>query len=158
MAVNLAPNWWQMSGLTGQSMTKHENEMVRSRGAMVTKAANCVVASFSSLSLRTKGRIPALPRAKFGRLQWERHNWLISPKAGGGLGRGLVESLHIAASRSPRNYGHGLWDDAAWRRRIVEPGTHAVHLQMTHTVSWSRYRGEIAYQIGRKREKSQCKK
>ena len=33
----------------------------------------------------TGSRIPPLPRAEFGRLTLERHNWLVTPREGGGL-------------------------------------------------------------------------
>ena len=42
----------------------------------------------------TGSRIPPLPRAEFGRLTLEWHNWLVTPREGGGLSRGWLRSPH----------------------------------------------------------------
>ena len=55
-------------------------------------------AGTSSLQLHTEhqGLIPGPAKAEFGRLSWERHNWLTSPREVGGTRQG--GSQHATAT------------------------------------------------------------
>ena len=102
-------------------------------------------------------RIPALPRAEFGLLKWERHNWLTSPRAGG-IGRIEQRLGHLGImvkGSETMQLGEGVvLGDVLWIARSHRgAGTHAVYPQLTHTGSWRRYRDVIGHQIGRNLKK-----
>ena len=51
----------------------------------IVEQAHLVSQKYSKLAHET---IPALPKAEFGQLQMEWHNWLATPREGGELSRG----------------------------------------------------------------------
>ena len=104
-------------------------------------------------------RIPPLPRAEFGRLVLEWHNWPVTPREGGGL-----SNLRSPLQKAPRAPGVTAQEDAAWRRRVTlriarsRWGRQGRGVCGGSKIAWGgggnwRNRGVIGYQIGRKRDK-----
>ena len=108
-------------------------------------------------------RIPPLPRAEFGRLASEWHNWLVTPgegretQQGGGLRSPHFQHLGRLESRQSvecvrLEEGVCFSGDRQILSGAARDGVYAVNLKLIARGNW-RNVGVIDYQIGIKREK-----